>query len=325
MKRRGFVIATIATALARTFPARADEKAMLVVGILDGGSAPPPQFFAAVSAGLAEEGYVEGRDFRFERREANGQYDRLPALLAELISNGAAIIYTTSNPASQAAKAANAPVPIVFSTGDDPVATGLVASLSRPGGNLTGIAFVAGALPVKRLELLHETVQQAHTVGFLVNPNAANAKTDVPLVQAAAETLGLRLVIARAASDADLETAFSGMAEQRAEGLVVNTDAFLTSRRERIVALATTYKLPAIYPYREHVTAGGLMSYGGNFADMNRQVGIYVGRILHGAKPADLPVVLASKLDLFINLKTAKTLGLDIPPLILARADDVIE
>jgi putative ABC transport system substrate-binding protein len=323
MNRRD-LLALIVGAAPWPFAAAAQQPATPVIGLLRSVEQVPGRV-AAFYAGLAEAGYVEGSNVTVEQRSAEGHYDRLPALAAGLVERRVTVIYAVANAAAHAAKKATSQIPIVFSTGDDPVATGLVPSLSRPGGNITGISLIAGALPVKRLELLYEMVPAAKVIAMLVNPDNANARSDPPLVEAAASTLGVRLSVTTASSDAEIEAAFAGFEQTGANGLLVNPDAFLTSRRERIVTLAAQQRLPAIYSFSAHVAAGGLMSYGGSFPEVDRLAGGYVGRILAGAKPADLPVVQSSNTELVVNLKTAKALGLTVPPSILARADEVIE
>jgi putative ABC transport system substrate-binding protein len=320
VRRRNLLLGVGASLLPTA--ARAQQKAMQVIGIL---RVNPPENPTDFVKGLAEAGYVEGRNVVIEQRSADGQYARLPALAAELVQRRVTVIYAVANVAAHAAKAATSTIPIVFSTGDDPVAIGLVSSLARPGGNLTGVSFIAGALPIKRLELLHEMVPAVEGITMLVNPNNANAGSDPPQVQVAASALKVHLSIALAASDTEIETAFVKLDEQGAKGLLVNPDAFLTGRHGRIVALAARYKIPTIYAFRSAVEAGGLMSYGGSSPEVGRQAGLYVGRILAGAKPADLPVVQSTKTELVINLKTAKALGLTVPKSLLARADEVIE
>jgi ABC-type uncharacterized transport system substrate-binding protein len=325
MNRRGF-ITVLAGAAACPLAARAQQPALPVIGLLAGGS---PESFAPNSAGfrqgLQEGGVVEGRNAVIEPRWARGQFDRLPGLAADLIARGPAVIVTQTLPAALAAKAATTTIPIVFVVGEDPVEVGLVHTLNRPGGNVTGLSNFMNLLGAKRLELLAETVPNANTLALLVNPNNPNAAPDTKTLQAAAQALGRRIEVLKAASETDLEVAFAIIAERRLGGLFVNIDSFLAARAEQVVALAARHRVPASYPLRQFVAAGGLMSYDASFADAFRRAAIYAGRILKGDKPADLPVLQPTRFQLAINLKTARALGLDIPPKLLALADEVIE
>jgi putative ABC transport system substrate-binding protein len=284
-----------------------------------------PGAMAAFVQGLKDTGFIEGKNISIEWRWAEGQYDRLPSLAGELASRGVAVIVAWDAPASSAAKAATKTIPIVFETGADPVKTGLVDSFSRPGGNLTGVFLLVSMLGPKRLELLRELVPSISTFALLVNPGNPNV-VDAPETEATANTIGRRLEVLTATSEGDLEAAFTTMAKLQVGALIVMPDPLFFLRRAQLIALAARYALPTIYPAREFTVDGGLMSYGTHFSlDIIQQVGTYTGKILRGAKPADLPVQQSIKLELVINLKTAKALGLTIPPTLLARADDVIE
>ena len=298
---------------------------MPVIGFLR--STPLAEFTHFVTAfrqGMKEAGFVEGQNVAIEFRSAEDRHDRLPALVAELISRPVAVI-VANTPSALVAKAATTTVPIVFGTGSDPVRDGLVASLSRPGGNVTGVVFFSSLLGAKRLELLRQLAPQATMIAMLVNPNSLNTEAERNDVQAAAQAIGQQLLVLDVSSARDIETAFATLVERSAGALFVGAGAFLNSHRERLVALAARHALPASYGSRESVTAGGLMSYSASSSDAYRQVGIYAGRILKGEKPADLPVMQSTKIEIVINLKTAKTLGLDVPDRLLALADEVIE
>jgi len=326
MQRREFIALIGMTAATWPLAARAQQPAMPVIGFLNGTSlAGYGRFLVAFRHGLGEVGYVEGRNVAIEYRWAEGHYDRLPALAADLVSLHVDVIAATSTPANRVAKAATTTIPIVFTTSSDPVELGLVASLSRPGGNVTGSATLNIEVGSKRLELLHEVVPPAATIFELVNPNNPNRNTQSKNLDAAARTLELPLLAVSASTESELDAAFARLAEQQAGGLVINTDAFFFSRRNQLIALTKRHAIPAIFDRREYAEAGGLMSYGGSVADVYRLAGIYTGRILKGEKPADLPVQQSTKVELVINLKTAKALGLDIPLSLLGRADEVIE
>ena len=307
-------------ALSRTL--RAQQKAMPVIGFL--GSASPSHILAAFHQGLGETGYVEGQNLAFEYRWAEGRYDRLPALAADLVLRKVDLIAADGIPAALAAKTATSTIPIVFAVGD-PVDLGLVASLARPGGNLTGVSTMAPELSPKRLELLSELVPQVGVIALLVNPNNSNTERTTRDMQEAALARGVQLHILIAGTESEIDAAFATLAQLHAGGLVVGGDPFFGNRREQLVTLAATHGVPAIYQSREFVEAGGLISYGLNFIAAFRLVGVYAGKILKGAKPADLPVQQPTTFELVVNLKTAKDLGLTIPPSILARADEVIE
>ena len=324
MKRRDLLIlggALVAWPLA----ARAQLKVIPVIGYLGNTPGPAARLTAAFHQGLSETGYVEGQNVAIEYRWAEGRYDRLPALAADLIGRKVDVIVTASTPGIQAAKSATSTIPIVFRGGGDPVGDGLVASLARPGGNLTGVILLADELTPKRLELLSELVPQARVIALLVNPNNATAERIIGDVQAAARVRGLQLHILKAASENEIDAAFASLVQLHAGALVVGADPFLSSRREQLVALASRHAVPSIYAWREFADSGGLISYGASLTAAFRQVGTYTGKILKGAKPADLPVQQPTTFELVVNLKTAKALGLTVPQTILARADEVIE
>ena len=300
---------------------------MPVIGFLSGVS---PQSYvhvvAAFRQGLKETGYVEGQSIVIEDRWAQNKIDRLPTLAADLVNRQVAVIATTGTPSAFAAKAATTTIPIVFEVGFDPVTIGLVASLSRPGGNLTGVTNLGVEVEAKQLELLHELVPTATTIALLVNPtNRTLADMLSRDMQPAADKLGLKLQVLNASTDRDFDTVFTTLARHRPGALVIGADIFFISRSQQLAALAVRYAIPASFYFREFVVAGGLMSYGGSFTEAHRQVGVYVGRILKGDKPADLPVLRPTKFELVINLKTAKALGLTVPAALLTAANEVIE
>jgi putative tryptophan/tyrosine transport system substrate-binding protein len=327
MKRRTFILALGGAAAAWPLAARA-QQAMPVVGFLNSASLDTfSRHVRAFRQGLKDTGYVEGENVALEYRWAEGQFDRLPALADEMVRRQVAVIVATGGPASAlAAKAATTTIPVVFNVGEDPVRLGLVASLARPNGNVTGVNFFIYELAAKRLALQRELVPGAARVAVLINPaNAAHVETMLREMDAAARVIGLQIQIVNASTSREIDAAFAGLARERIDALFVVPDPFFISRRFQIVQLAARHAVPATYPARDFVEPGGLMSYGTDSADAWRQTGVYTGRILKGAKPADLPVVQATKFELVINAQTARMLGLTVPPSLLATADEVIE
>jgi putative tryptophan/tyrosine transport system substrate-binding protein len=324
MRRRKFIILA-GGAAAWPLAARAQQPAMPIVGFLRSTTLAPFQnLVVAFGQGLREAGFVEGQNVAIEYRYADNQIDRLPVLMADLIRLPAAVIVVNSG-AAFAAKAATTTVPIVLAAGDDPVRSGLVASLNRPGGNLTGVTWLAVSIGTKRLELLRQVVPKATTIAMLVQPNMPEAEPERKDVQAAAQAIGLKLITLNVSSDRDIETAFATLVQGGAGALLVGAGAYLNSKRESLIALAARHAIPAMYLVREAVVAGGLMSYGPSQSNAYHQAGIYAGRILKGEKPADLPVLQSTKFEFALNLKTAKALGLDVPMIIQMTADEVIE
>ena len=326
MRRRDFISALGGTAAAWPLAARAQQPALPVVGFLNAGSPKPlANLVAAFRQGLSETGHIEGQNLVIEYRWAEGDYDRLPALAIDLVRRQVAVISAGSPQAALAAKAATTTIPIIFTSGGDPVELGLVSSFNRPGGNVTGVSFLVNELGAKRLELLREVVPTAVSMGFLANPNRASLEAETKNSQQAAQALGVQLIILNASSEGELDAAFAKFAQYRIDALLRWHQIVFLNRRDQLVALATRLAIPTMYNLREFVVAGGLMSYAPSLADVYRQAGIYTGKVLKGAKPADLPVTQPTKFELTINLKTAKALGLTVPLIMQMTADEVIE
>jgi putative ABC transport system substrate-binding protein len=325
MKRRGF-IALLGGAATWPFAVRAQQPTMPVIGFLSSLSASvTSKRIVSFGQGLRETGYTVGQDVMVETRMAEGQYERLPAFATDLVGRRVSLIAALAPPAAFAAKMATTTIPIVFVGALDPVKVGLVASLNRPGGNVTGVTFIGSSLGAKRLELARELVSNVGVIALLTHPNSPDALEELRDLQSAATAIGQQLLVVSATSDRDFEAAFASIAQQRAGVLLIGQDPFLFQAGDQLVALAARHRIPAIYGNGELVIAGALLSYGASVPDAWRLAGVYAGRILKGARPADLPVVQPTKFELLINLKTAKALGLEIPPMLLARADEVIE
>jgi putative ABC transport system substrate-binding protein len=323
MRRRDF-ITLIGGAAAWPLAARAQQPAMPVIGFLDAGL-PDQRYAAAFRKGLNETGYVEGQNAAVEYHWLEGQYDRLPALAADLVRRRVAVIAAGGNVAVLAAKTATTTIPFVFRTGTDPVAVGLVASLNRPGSNLTGVSMLNSELAPKRLELLHELVPTATLIALLINPTNPPNPSNAESFQAAAHALGLQLAVVQARSERDFDAVFATLVQLQAGALMISSDGLFIGQSDQLGALTLRHAMPTVFQYREFAAAGGLMSYGGSLTDSGRLAGIYTGRILKGEKPADLPVIQSTKVELIINLKTAKMLGITVPLALLSRADEVIE
>jgi putative tryptophan/tyrosine transport system substrate-binding protein len=327
MRRREFIWLFGGAAVLWPLAVYAQQRPMPVIGFLNVASPGPlRQQIAAFREGLKESGYVEGQNVAVEYRWAEGQYERLPELAADLVRQQVSVIFVGGGaPAELAVKAATTTIPIVFSTGGDPVRSGLVASLNQPSGNITGVYHFATGLEAKRLGLLHEMLPKATPIAVLINPNYADAENQLRDVQEAAARLGVQLVVVRANAESDFNAAFSTVVQQRSGALLVCASPFFNNKREQLVVLAARHALPAIFEWRDFAAAGGLMSYGTSLADAYHQVGVYAGQILRGTKPGDLPVVQSTKFELVINLSTAKALGIEVPPTLSARADEIIE
>lgn len=329
MRRREFImlVGGAAAASAWPFAARAQQSAMPVIGFLHSGSPGPlTAQVAAFNQGLMETGYVDGQNVAIEYRWAEGHYDRLPTLASDLVGRKVSILAPAGGiPPALAAKAATTTIPIVFLMGSDPLQAGVVTSLNRPEGNVTGVSFLINSMGTKRLELLSQMAPKASTIGILVNPTNPDAEIETRDAQIAAQALGRKLLVVKASTENDFEAAFATLVAQGAGAFTIGGDPFFDSQRERIIALAARHRMPAIYLLRIYPMAGGLMSYGTSLSDAYRQQGVYVGRILKGIKPADLPVIQPTKFEFVLNLKIAKALGLEVPPSLLTIADDVIE
>jgi putative tryptophan/tyrosine transport system substrate-binding protein len=327
IRRRDFIVTLGSATIASPLGAPAQQASMPVIGYLGAAARDPSvHFISALRRGLGESGYVEGQNVAIEYRWAEGQYDLLPAMAADLVRLKVAVICASGGAApALAAKSVTPTTPIVFVSGDDPVKSGLVSSLNRPSGNVTGVVFFNSALAAKRLELLRELVPTATVIGYLVNPGSPEVELEIADANEAAHALGLKLHVLRATVDRDIDAVFASLRQQQVGALVTASDPFLGSRRDQVAALAARHAIPVMAPVREYVAAGGFVSYGTSIPDAYRQAGVYVGRILNGAKPADLPVIQPTKFEFVINLKTAEALGLNVPDRLLALADEVIE
>jgi putative ABC transport system substrate-binding protein len=326
MKRREFITLLSGAVAVSPLIVRAQQPAMPVVGFLSPSrSTALRRPIAALKEGLKQSGYIEGQSIIFEPRFGEGLFDRLPTLASDLVRRQASVIVASTSAGLRAAKQASATIPIVFSMGEDPVKLGFVASLNRPGGNITGIYQFTAGLEAKRLGLLHEMIPNAKAIAVLVNPNYPAADAQLRDVQGAANRLSLQVIVLRANMEKDLEPAFTSLVQQKAGALLVCASPFFNGRREQLAVLAARHAMPAIYEWRDYPEAGGLMSYGTDLADAYRQAGVYAGRILKGEKPADLPVMQVAKFEFVINLSTAKALGIEVPPNLAARADEIIE
>ncbi len=328
MRRRDFIKVIAGSAIVWPFAALTQQPPGPVVGFLSANTSDAvlPKFVPAFVRGLSEGGFIDGQNVTIEYRWASGQYDQLPEQAAELIRRPVNVIVAVGGTASAlAAKAATTTIPIIFNLGSDPVKLGLVASLNRPGGNITGVSYLADLLVPKLLETLHEAVPGATVIAVITNPNFPDSESNLHAAQAAARTIGQKLVVLNATTDDEINSAFKSIAGRQASALVVMPDPFLTSRRQQLVTLAAYQTIPTIYPWPEFTTLGGLMSYGTSLTDAYRQVGVYTAKVLKGAKPAELPVQQAVKVELILNLKTAKSLGITFPLSLLGRADEVIE
>ena len=326
MRRRQFIKLLGGAAAAWPLAARAQKTAMPVIGFLNSGSSKGFQsLVVAFRQGLSESGYIEGQNLAIEYRWADGDYEKLPRLAADLVDRRVSVILANGVPAVVAAKAATTTIPIVFTSGGNPVELGLVFSLNQPGGNVTGVSFLTNELGGKRLELLRELVPAATSIGFLANPTRPSSQFEVKNAQQAAQALGVKLVVLNVSIEAEIDTVFAELWRQRIAALLVGTDPFFFARRDQIVALANRLRIATMYPFREYVVAGGLISYAPSIAEVYRQAGTYVAKILKGAKPADLPVLQPTKFDLVLNLKTAKALGLTVSNQMQLLADEVIE
>jgi putative ABC transport system substrate-binding protein len=326
MRRREFFMLLGGAVIVWPLVAHAQQQAMPVVGFLHYGSPDKLAYIAAaVRQGLKEVGYVEGQNVAILYRWAEGHYDRMPALAADLVNHRVNVIFAGGNVAAQTVRKATATMAVVFTSGADPVKTGLVASLSRPGANLTGVSIIAQQMGPKRLELMRELLPQIRTVAMIINPKFAGAESEMREVEAAGRSMGLRTPRFAASSNGEIDDAFATIGQQHVDAVMVGADGYLITRRDQFAALAIRYTMPIMYPFPDFPAAGGLISYGPSITDGYRQAGTYVGRILKGARPADLPIVQPTKFDLVINVKAAKAIGLTIQPMMLARADKVIE